>query len=74
MSTIAVTGHMDLTDDTVPLVRAELEQLLQQETAAELVGLSCIAKGADSLSRRRCSPREGAWSWWCRVRTTGRRR
>lgn len=49
MTTIAVTGHMDLTEDTVPLVRAELETLLAGYDAEQLTGLSCIAKGADSL-------------------------
>ncbi|RCG19805.1 hypothetical protein DTL70_24160 [Streptomyces diacarni] len=49
MTTLAVTGHMDLADETVPLVRAELEQLLALENPEELVGVSCIAKGADSV-------------------------
>ncbi|MFE7131399.1 hypothetical protein ACFVIM_11105 [Streptomyces sp. NPDC057638] len=48
MTTLAVTGHMDLTDESVPLVRAALRTLL---TAYEdnLTGVSCIAAGADSL-------------------------
>lgn len=49
MTTIAVTGHMDLTEDTVPLVRTELDTLLAGYDAEQLTGLSCIAKGADSL-------------------------
>ncbi|MER7407530.1 hypothetical protein ABT373_34915 [Streptomyces sp. NPDC000070] len=50
MTTLAVTGHMDLTDDSVPLVRTALDHLLERRAAAgELVGVSCIAKGADSL-------------------------
>lgn len=50
MTTIAVTGHMDLTEDTVPLVRAALERLLEQYAGdGRFVGVSCIAKGADSL-------------------------
>ncbi|MFC0600014.1 hypothetical protein [Streptomyces palmae] len=49
MTTIAVTGHMDLTEDSVPLVRAALDALLAGHPADELVGVSCIAKGADSL-------------------------
>ncbi|AKN70913.1 hypothetical protein QR97_14805 [Streptomyces sp. PBH53] len=50
MTTIAVTGHMDLTEDTVPLVRTALEDLLKQYADdGGLVGVSCIAKGADSL-------------------------
>ncbi|UED87429.1 hypothetical protein [Streptomyces profundus] len=49
MTTFAVTGHMDLTDGTVPLVRAALRELLAPHEAAEVVGVSCIAAGADSL-------------------------
>lgn len=49
MTTIAVTGHMDLTHASVPLVRGELEKLLSGYDPADLVGLSCIARGADSL-------------------------
>lgn len=50
MTTLAVTGHMDLTDDSVPLVRTALDDLLERRAVAEeLVGVSCIAKGADSL-------------------------
>ncbi|MEU0386118.1 hypothetical protein [Streptomyces chartreusis] len=50
MTTLAVTGHMDLTDDSIPLVRAALDDLLGRCAGAdELVGVSCIAQGADSL-------------------------
>lgn len=50
MTTIAVTGHMDLTDDSVPLVRDALRETLKPYAAAGgLTGVSCIAKGADSL-------------------------
>ncbi|MFB6555018.1 hypothetical protein [Streptomyces sp. NPDC056405] len=48
MTTIAVTGHMDLTDTTVPLVRDALRETLKPY-AADLTGVSCIAKGSDSL-------------------------
>ncbi|MEU0842150.1 hypothetical protein ABZ370_22125 [Streptomyces sp. NPDC005962] len=49
MTTIAVTGHMDLTDESVPLVRAELDKVLASYETSGLVGVSCIAKGSDSL-------------------------
>ncbi|EFL25148.1 conserved hypothetical protein [Streptomyces himastatinicus ATCC 53653] len=49
MTTIAVTGHMDLTDESVPLVRAELDKVLASYESSCLVGVSCIAKGSDSL-------------------------
>ncbi|UGY92631.1 hypothetical protein [Streptomyces gobiensis] len=48
MTTLAVTGHMDLSDPTVPLVRAAQDELLQRYEG-DLVGVSCIAKGADSV-------------------------
>lgn len=49
MTTLAVTGHMDLTPQSEPLVRAALEELLSRHDAGELLGVSCIAAGADSL-------------------------
>ncbi|MFJ2004831.1 hypothetical protein [Streptomyces chartreusis] len=48
MTTIAVTGHMDLTEDSVPLVRDALRETLRPY-ADDLTGVSCIAKGSDSL-------------------------
>lgn len=50
MTTIAVTGHMDLTEDSVPLVRDALRATLKPYAAGGgLTGVSCIAKGSDSL-------------------------
>ncbi|GAA2243078.1 hypothetical protein GCM10010145_06940 [Streptomyces ruber] len=50
MTILAVTGHMNLTEDSIPLVRAALDELLERYTGdGELVGVSCVAKGADSL-------------------------
>ncbi|SFD14727.1 hypothetical protein [Streptomyces aidingensis] len=49
MTTISVTGHMDITAETEPLVRAALKELLAGHDPAELVGVSCIAAGADAL-------------------------
>ncbi|MEU2719479.1 hypothetical protein [Streptomyces smyrnaeus] len=49
MTTLAVTGHMDLTDEAVPLVRDALDKVLADYEPTELVGVSCIAKGSDSL-------------------------
>ncbi|MDX3642561.1 hypothetical protein [Streptomyces sp. MB09-02B] len=50
-TTIAVTGHLDLTEATVPLVRAALDGLLKPYggDGDPLVGVSCIAKGADTV-------------------------
>ncbi|MGK5534240.1 hypothetical protein [Streptomyces sp. URMC 129] len=49
MTTISVTGHMDLTDESVPLVRDALRGLLRGHAGGALVGVSCIAEGADAL-------------------------
>ncbi|MFE6690378.1 hypothetical protein ACFVFQ_28410 [Streptomyces sp. NPDC057743] len=49
MTTIAVTGHMDLTPSTVPLVRGAMQELLRAYTEEELVGITCLARGADTL-------------------------
>lgn len=49
MTTLAVTGHMDLAPECVPLVRAGVLQLLAPYAGGELVGVSCIAAGSDSL-------------------------
>lgn len=49
MTTLAVTGHMDLTPESVPLVRAALDELLAAYPATKLVGVSCIAAGSDSV-------------------------
>lgn len=50
MTTIAVTGHIDLTAETSVLVRAALDELLRRHAGdGELVGVSCLARGADCL-------------------------
>ncbi len=48
MTTIAVTGHMDLTDASISLVRDALRETLRPY-ADDLTGVSCIAQGSDSL-------------------------
>lgn len=50
MTRIGVTGHMNLTADSVPLVYTEIARLLSDSgDPAELIGVSCIARGADSV-------------------------
>ncbi|WP_030799524.1 hypothetical protein [Streptomyces sp. NRRL S-337] len=49
MTTIAVTGHTNLSDGTVPLVREAIRGLLREHDPGELVGVSCLARGADTL-------------------------
>ncbi|MFF0489532.1 hypothetical protein ACFYTQ_10990 [Nocardia sp. NPDC004068] len=47
---IGVTGHMNITADTVPLVYDEIRRKLSGAgDPADLVGISCIARGADSV-------------------------
>lgn len=47
---VGVTGHMNLTPSTVELVRAEITRILQDVSdGARIVGVSCIAAGADSI-------------------------
>ncbi|MGW6741854.1 hypothetical protein ACWGDX_14200 [Streptomyces sp. NPDC055025] len=48
MTTLAVTGHMDLTEESVALVRGALREVLVAYRG-DLTGVSCIAAGADSL-------------------------
>jgi argininosuccinate synthase len=48
---IGVTGHSNLTPDSVPLVAAELREVLS-EHGESLVGVSCLARGADQVFAR----------------------
>ncbi|MFD4402456.1 hypothetical protein ACFWPH_06780 [Nocardia sp. NPDC058499] len=44
---VAVTGHMNITAETAVLVREEIALRLAE--VPDLVGVSCIARGADSV-------------------------
>lgn len=44
---VAVTGHMNITEETAVLVREEIARRLAE--FPDLVGVSCIARGADSV-------------------------
>lgn len=46
MAVVGVTGHSNLTDRSIDLVRRELLDLLRPR-ANDLVGLTCLARGAD---------------------------
>jgi argininosuccinate synthase len=48
---VGITGHSNLTPDSVPLVAAELRKVLS-EFGERLVGLSCLARGADQVFAR----------------------
>jgi hypothetical protein len=45
---IGITGHSNLTPESVPLVAAELREALSQREHP-LVGVSCLARGADQV-------------------------
>lgn len=47
-----ITGHMDLTPQTVTLVSSEISAALASVPPAELIGVSCLAAGADTLFAR----------------------
>ncbi|MGW5877505.1 hypothetical protein ACWFMI_13280 [Nocardiopsis terrae] len=49
MTRIGITGHSNLTSDSVPLVRAALAGALEPHAGDGLVGVSCLARGADQL-------------------------
>jgi hypothetical protein len=46
---IAVTGHMNLTPASVPLVYQAIAEALTPYAGDDLTGISCIARGADSI-------------------------
>jgi len=48
---IGITGHMNLTPESVPLVAAALEKVLA-DLATPLVGVSCLARGSDQVFAR----------------------
>jgi hypothetical protein len=49
---IGVTGHSSLSDATARLVAEALRALLATHPADELVGLTCLARGADQIFAR----------------------
>ncbi|MCY9787561.1 hypothetical protein KIK06_27145 [Nocardiopsis sp. EMB25] len=49
MTRIGITGHSNLSMDSVPLVRAALAEALTPYAGDGLTGLSCLARGADQL-------------------------
>lgn len=49
MARIAVTGHMNLTAGSVGLIREAITDALTRYASDELIGISCVARGADSV-------------------------
>lgn len=52
MVRIAVTGHMDITPATETLVYRGVTDELSRYTPTEVTGVSCLARGADSVFAR----------------------
>ncbi|MHA6618734.1 hypothetical protein [Pseudonocardia sp. DLS-67] len=48
---IGITGHTNLTPESVPLVADDIRTVLA-ERAGSLVGVSCLARGADQVFAR----------------------
>ena len=57
---IGVTGHRNLTASTIEAVRQALIDLLDAHEPTSLVGISCLAPGADSLFAAAVVARGGA--------------
>jgi len=49
LARFGVTGHMNLTAESMPLVYQALRVALAPYAGDELIGISCIARGADSI-------------------------
>ncbi|MFO7193027.1 hypothetical protein [Thermocrispum sp.] len=47
-----ITGHSNLSAPTIPLVADEIRAELAQHDPATLVGVSCLARGADQVFAR----------------------
>lgn len=57
---IGITGHTDLTGDAAAVVRAVLVDLLR-EVPVPVVGVTCLASGADQLFARAVQETGGAY-------------
>lgn len=49
---IGITGHSNLTVESAPLVAAALRAELAEHASDELVGVTCLTRGADQLFAR----------------------
>ncbi|MFI0483124.1 hypothetical protein [Actinomadura sp. 9N215] len=49
---IAITGHRDLDERTTALVDAAIRRLLRDHGTRDIVGVSCLAAGADQIFAR----------------------
>jgi hypothetical protein len=49
---IGITGHTNLTDDTAALVAGAIRSVLAKRSPEDLVGVTCLARGADQVFAR----------------------
>jgi hypothetical protein len=49
---IGITGHSNLTTSTVPLVAEAIRVTLTEHTTGPIVGITCLARGADQIFAR----------------------
>jgi len=49
---IGISGHSNLTAATVPLVADGIRSVLEQHASGGLVGVTCLARGADQIFAR----------------------
>jgi hypothetical protein len=49
LSRIGITGHSNLTPDAVPLVAEGIRTALAHHRESDLIGVTCLAKGADQV-------------------------
>ena len=49
MPRIGITGHSNLTPATIPLVAEQIRTALEAHPASDLVGVTCLARGADQV-------------------------
>jgi hypothetical protein len=52
MTRIGVIGHRDISEDCTPLIETALRRLLVAQGGSRLVGVTCLAPGADQLFAR----------------------
>jgi hypothetical protein len=74
VSRIAITGHMNLTADSEVLIRRAITGALALYVSDKLTGISCIARGADSIFAQAVLDFAVSLKWCCLRQTTRKRR
>jgi len=49
MTVIGVTGHSNISESSVALVANEIREILKPYAESDLVGITCLARGADQI-------------------------